>query len=283
MPERARLLSFTAAALLEDCPLPQPGYGHIFLGAWGPILALSDQRHATRAPASTCPPTWTRQGGGDRAHPQRLPAASARGRARHAARSALDGGEIEIAANYTISTDECTVPGAALVGDAGGCSHPLTATGMTIALNDTRLLAEALARRRSRRSRRRSIARSRAIRPSAIASCARARSSPTRSTRSSAASTTARARSARASSATGTTRPARARARWRCCRATRAACRRSCASTSRWRRKSTSSVLRGEVNEPSMSGRMRSLVGLGKKTWEKLGLVARGVREGSLR
>jgi len=28
---------------------------------------------------------------------------------------------------------------------------------------------------------------------------------------------------------------------------------------------------------------MRSLVGLGKKTFEKLGMVAKGVREGSLR
>src|SRR5581483_5007273 len=37
--ERATLLSFTAAALLEDCELPAPGFGHIFLGAWGPILA----------------------------------------------------------------------------------------------------------------------------------------------------------------------------------------------------------------------------------------------------
>ncbi len=46
---------------------------------------------------------------------------------------------------------------------------------------------------------------------------------------------------------------------------------------------STSTVLRGEVNEPSFAGRVRSLVGLGRKSWEKLGLVARGVREGSLR
>jgi hypothetical protein len=47
--------------------------------------------------------------------------------------------------------------------------------------------------------------------------------------------------------------------------------------------KSTSSVLRGLVNEPTVTGRMRSLVGLGKKSWEKFGLVAKGVREGSLR
>src|SRR5262249_32865735 len=57
---------------------------------------------------------------------------------------ALATGELEVAANYAIYTDECAVPGAALVGDACGCSHPLTATGMTIALNDTRLLGEAL-------------------------------------------------------------------------------------------------------------------------------------------
>ena len=33
----------------------------------------------------------------------------------------------------------------------------------------------------------------------------------------------------------------------------------------------------------TLAGRVRSLVGLGKKVREKLGLVARGVREGSLR
>src|SRR5262249_55513251 len=41
-------------------------------------------------------------------------------------------------------THPSVVPGAALVGDAAGCSHPLTATGMTIALTDVRLLARAL-------------------------------------------------------------------------------------------------------------------------------------------
>ena len=46
---------------------------------------------------------------------------------------------------------------------------------------------------------------------------------------------------------------------------------------------STSSVLRGEVNEPSLAGRMRSLYGLGKKSLEKLSVVARGVREGTIR
>jgi hypothetical protein len=46
---------------------------------------------------------------------------------------------------------------------------------------------------------------------------------------------------------------------------------------------STSSVLRGLVNDPSLPGRVRSLVGLGRKSFEKLGMVARGVKEGTFR
>ena len=83
-PSARRLLSFTAAALLEDCPLPQPGYGHIFLGAWGPILvypisgtqrahlhrpaADMDKgkeavvaRHPRRTTRRTCPPACARR------------------------------------------------------------------------------------------------------------------------------------------------------------------------------------------------------------------------------
>jgi hypothetical protein len=48
------------------------------------------------------------------------------------------------AANHSIYTEACAVPGAALVGDAGGCSHPLTATGMTTGLHDVTTLAECL-------------------------------------------------------------------------------------------------------------------------------------------
>ena len=46
---------------------------------------------------------------------------------------------------------------------------------------------------------------------------------------------------------------------------------------------STSSVLRGQVNDPTLAGKLRSLVGLGRKSIEKLGLAAKGIREGNLR
>src|SRR5262249_638252 len=38
----------------------------------------------------------------------------------------------------------CAARGVALVGDSGGCSHPITAAGMTVALNDIRTLVAEL-------------------------------------------------------------------------------------------------------------------------------------------
>jgi hypothetical protein len=45
---------------------------------------------------------------------------------------------------------------------------------------------------------------------------------------------------------------------------------------------STGTAILGKVNEPTLRGRWSSLYGLGKKTVEKVGIVARSVREGYL-
>jgi hypothetical protein len=58
---------------------------------------------------------------------------------------ALERGSFSGCANHAVYTSACVVPGVALVGDAGGCSHPLTATGMTAALHDVTTLAACLA------------------------------------------------------------------------------------------------------------------------------------------
>ena len=287
MDERARLLSFTAAALLAECALPHPGFGHIFLGGWGPVLAypISQPNGASLGDARTCidlPADMDR--GSD--------AVIARIRAdylpylpktvRQSLTPALDAGEIEIAANYSIYTDECTVPGAALIGDACGCSHPLTATGMTIALNDTRALREALdgvdlsrreqvdaalARYQLERYR---YVRAREILADALYEVFRGIDDGTRAIREGIfrywnGGARARARSMALLSGHESRLPAFLREYLTVVT------------------QSTSLVLRGQVNEPSLTGRFRSLVGLGKKSFEKLGLVARGVREGNLR
>jgi 2-polyprenyl-6-methoxyphenol hydroxylase-like FAD-dependent oxidoreductase len=281
MPEQARLLSFTAAALLENCPLPQPGFGHIFLGAWGPILVYPINAHDAR----TCIDLPSDMDKGKEAVIARIRADYAphlpEG-VRATLIAALDKDDIEVAANYAIYTDECTVPGAALVGDSAGCSHPLTATGMTIALNDTRLLARelaaidlhdraavdvALAGYQMERYR---FVRAREILADALYEVFRGTDDGARAIREGIfrywnSAPGNRARSMALLSGHESSLPAFLREYVHV------------ATTS------TSSVLRGEVNEPSIQGRVRSLVGLGNKIWEKLGMVAKGVREGSLR
>jgi len=281
MPERARLLSFTAAALLEDCPLPQPGFGHIFLGAWGPILVYPIGAKDAR----TCIDLPSDMDKGKEAVISRIRAdytPHLPDGVRATLVGALDSGDIEVAANYAIYTDECTVPGAALVGDSAGCSHPLTATGMTIALNDTRLVAgalaavdladraavdRALAKYQTERYR---FVRAREILADALYEVFRGTDDGTRAIRAGIFKywndgVGARARSMALLSGHESSLPAFLR------------------EYITVATKSTSSVLRGEVNDPSFGGRVRSFVGLGSKIREKLGLVAKSVREGSLR
>jgi squalene monooxygenase len=144
--DRARLLSYTIALGAEGSWLPQPDHGHVFLGAPGPILAYPYAAGRTRlcidvplnAPRG-------RRALGDyvaRDFLPHLPDAL-----RKAARSAIGPRSIELCANHTMYTNRCVVRGAALVGDAAGCSHPLTATGMTTALHDAELLAASLCER----------------------------------------------------------------------------------------------------------------------------------------
>lgn len=281
MPEQARLLSFTAAALLEDCPLPSPGYGHIFLGAWGPILAYPINARNAR----TCIDLPSDMDKGKDAVIARIRndyTPYVPDGVRKTLVKALDGGDIEVAANYAIYTDECTVPGAALVGDSAGCSHPLTATGMTIALNDTRVLAHelgsidlsdrtqvdrALLRYQTERYR---FVRAREILADALYEVFRGSDDGARAIRAGIFKywndgVGARARSMALLSGQESRLPAFLR------------------EYITVAGKSTTSVLRGQVNEPSLPGRVRSFVGLGRKIRDKLGIVAKSVREGSLR
>jgi len=143
--EETRLLSFTAAFLTEAVPLPREGYGHVFLGAWGPILAYAVKGGRVRL----CIDLPVEIGKKHEAVLEFIrtecmpnvpePLRSAIGRA-------IVEAPPELCATHAITTRRCTSPGVALVGDSGGCAHPLTAGGMTIALNDISTLAEELDR-----------------------------------------------------------------------------------------------------------------------------------------
>jgi hypothetical protein len=60
-------------------------------------------------------------------------------------REALAARPFEACANHAIRTQACAGPGVVLLGDAGGCAHPLTASGMTNAMNDAQVLGALLA------------------------------------------------------------------------------------------------------------------------------------------
>jgi len=145
---RASLLSYTAALLAEGGRLPYPESGHVFLGGPGPVLAYPYGSRRTRLCVDV--PLFTPRG--RRALAEYLEGAfvphlpeSLRAAVAMAVRTSA----IELCANHFMYTDRCVVHGAALVGDAAGCSHPLTATGMTIALHDAMLLADCLGERGS--------------------------------------------------------------------------------------------------------------------------------------
>lgn len=144
-PERTRLLSYTAAVLVDEATLPRPGHGHVFHGTHGPILAYPIDGGRVRMcidiPVDTvkgkeavdafirdeCAPHV----------PEPLRGAMLR---------ALSVHETEMCATHSISTRRCTAPGVVLVGDSTGCAHPITAAGMMVALNDIRTLADELGR-----------------------------------------------------------------------------------------------------------------------------------------
>ncbi len=138
-----KLLSYSVIASVQGALLPWQGFGHVFLGAPGPVLAYPYGDGLVRlcidvpleAPRGRGPMLkWVEQHYAA-AMPQPL---------RDAVLSSLAAHPLEACATHSVHTRDCVTPGAALVGDAGGCSHPLTATGMTAAMNDVMELAQAL-------------------------------------------------------------------------------------------------------------------------------------------
>ena len=141
------LLSHSAALSIDENALVEEGYGHVFVDAPGPTLAYPCGHGRVRMCIDV--PLEAAKG------PERLKAylrahylPALPTALRHAMAKALDEpGPLAGAANHAVTAEACAVRGAALVGDAGGCSHPITAAGMTNGLHDVTVLAASVARR----------------------------------------------------------------------------------------------------------------------------------------
>jgi len=146
IPTSVELLSHTLATSLRGVPLPVPGHGHVFVGAMGPVLAYPFADDAIRVQLDVSVRAAKDSGGlVPYLVSEYLPHVPVV--LRQPLLAALQERPLMASANHAIYTEFCVARGAALVGDAAGCSHPLTATGMTIALHDAETLAASVAKR----------------------------------------------------------------------------------------------------------------------------------------
>lgn len=127
--------------LLDDVELPFEGYGHVFIGGPGPLLAYRIGPHRVRLIADVPIAHWGRQ--------ERV-AALWEGYwpvlpdgLRESFHCALRNGRFHGAANQLRQRTVYGRDGLALVGDAVGHFHPLTAVGLTLGFGDAHCLAQA--------------------------------------------------------------------------------------------------------------------------------------------
>lgn len=139
-----KLLSYTVAFGVRG-ELPYGRMGHVFLGAPGPILAYPYGEGLIRF----CLDVPLGAAKGKEAMVKLLAqqyAPVVPASLREAMIGSLREVPFEGCANHSIATSACAAPGVVLVGDAGGCGHPLTASGMTNAMNDVLTLGELVGR-----------------------------------------------------------------------------------------------------------------------------------------
>ena len=140
LPDGREAISMMASIRVTGVSLPHEGFGHVCLGGPGPVVITRIAPDAVRF-CLDIPPG----GDGEFRRPDTLiqryesavPASL-----RPAFRDGMNAGAIEWAANQRRPRSEFGRPGLALVGDAAGHCHPLTATGMTTGFLDAEKLAK---------------------------------------------------------------------------------------------------------------------------------------------
>ncbi len=135
---RVRLSQMVGVQVTGD--VPSPGYGNVFLGGPAPVLAYAIGQGATRVmfdvPGNPHGVEAVRQ---DPAFLAALPPEF-----RERVRTALHTQPGLVCANYSIVPATVAVGRLVLVGDAAGCCHPLTATGLSVCTRDALRLRQAL-------------------------------------------------------------------------------------------------------------------------------------------
>lgn len=136
----SRPVSYMLGVLIDASVLPFDGYGNVFLGGPGPVLAFRVDDRLARVcfdvPADRV--AWVR-------NPVELLAAYQNcipSALRDACARSLEAGPPSVAANQWMRRRQYGAKGVALVGDAVGHCHPLCAVGMSVGFLDAVTLAK---------------------------------------------------------------------------------------------------------------------------------------------
>ncbi|MBT8470880.1 MAG: FAD-dependent oxidoreductase, partial [Deltaproteobacteria bacterium] len=133
-------ISSMAGLIVTGSELPFDGYGHVFVGGPGPVLAYRIDERRIRL-CIDVPAAMSRSVGSTewiwKSYAEVLPRSL-----RSGVRDALDTASISWATNAFRPRSYRMDPDVALVGDAAGVFHPLTAMGITMSLLDAEALAD---------------------------------------------------------------------------------------------------------------------------------------------
>ena len=130
---KQKQLSSMVGYTLKHSRLPQPGFGHVFSGGPSPVLAYELGNGDTRIMFDVPDPEQSKAGLD--ALPRVL---------RRDVEEAMQTQTPLRAANYSVIPEAVIKGRMVCVGDAGGCCHPLTATGLSACVRDAMLLQKAL-------------------------------------------------------------------------------------------------------------------------------------------
>ncbi|MCB9750430.1 MAG: FAD-dependent monooxygenase [Myxococcales bacterium] len=153
------IIGYTVGFLLPRARVPSPTHGNVILGARGPVLVYPIQQDPDGALhyrlTMDLPRELPARGRAltrylERAFVPFLPSPLAGQTAQAIADASAAGRKLELAPTVNLPAPSATLPGLALIGDAAGCSHPITASGMTMGLRDAELLGREAARSHGR-------------------------------------------------------------------------------------------------------------------------------------
>lgn len=153
LPDARQTIGFTAGLEIRDAAVPATTWGSIILGAWGPVLVYPIAREAdgslTFRVTLDLPAQLPAKGAklGEYLLDTFVPYLPTELGVQIAAAIHRHKGPFEMAPTVNLPAPRASFPGLVLVGDAAGCSHPITASGMTMGLRDAEVLGEQARRR----------------------------------------------------------------------------------------------------------------------------------------